>query len=180
MSFSLDKKIDSRIVIENAHESASCDSGLGPHGTLPRVDQQKRAAAQGRSVEGLGRREDSPANSGLQSLGNLESATPQGATLPAPLEKRGRPAQNVHTGPRDCHLAALRDGASPGRTGGRRSSCDTGSPQKSSTWHQISPRLASPRQGAGESGPSGPGTQRPQSPSGPGAPPARIDLRRVQ
>lgn len=44
MSFSLDQKIDSRIVIENAHESASLDSGLDPHGTLPRVDNRVEAA----------------------------------------------------------------------------------------------------------------------------------------
>lgn len=49
MSFSLDKKIDSRIVIENAHESASLDSAMDPHRTLPRGEEKRGAMALRRS-----------------------------------------------------------------------------------------------------------------------------------
>ena len=50
MSFSLNKKIDSKIVIENAHESASMDSINDPHNTQHRGNEKKLTSNGGNDV----------------------------------------------------------------------------------------------------------------------------------
>jgi hypothetical protein len=93
MSFSLNNKIDSKIVIENAHESASIDSVNDPNGTVHR-DVEKKLTSLGQVEANIGRN-----NSGPQSFVNL-SSSPVANTTSFPPSERRQNQPNLKVSPR--------------------------------------------------------------------------------